>query len=68
MAPTGDIVGSGARLGYNRRMAEEPTPGSPEEREVIEGRRNAWIVTGYGLFALILVLCIAYAMSQILTR
>jgi hypothetical protein len=43
-----------------------PTPTSDEE--VAAGKRSAWIATGYGIFALILLSLVAYSVAQYAVR
>lgn len=50
-------------------MADEiPASRPAEAMEAADGRRNAWIVTGYGIFALTLLSLAAYTVAQYAVR
>ena len=38
--------------------------GAPAEHERADGHRSAWILTGYGIFGLVMISLIAYSVAQ----
>ena len=53
-------------------MADALPADRPDEEDVntekVEGQRSAWIVTGYGIFALALLSLVAYSVAQYAVR
>ena len=43
-------------------------PTTMSEEEVAAGKRSAWIATGFGIFALVLLSLVAYSVAQYAVR